>query len=188
MIRIALVGLLAMIGIAHAGEPLKRAEVENFIKAAADVRALEEKYPDVDVDLDIDDQDPMNALGTLIDEDGQLRLMQRMFTEMSGNEPLAKDVERISRSSGFDGTMDFARIGDQIIIAAIRSEMSPSDLKELSNAEVSEAQLAMIPKEMRGMIEKALLLRNAVENVPESDVTLVREYRDQLEMLAEDRS
>ncbi|MEM7671331.1 MAG: hypothetical protein AAF317_19775, partial [Pseudomonadota bacterium] len=159
---------------------------ENFIKAAVDVRALDEKYPDVDVDFDIDDDNPMDALSTLIDDDGQLRLMQRMFTKIADNAPLANDVERIARSSGFDGAMDFARTGDQIIIAAMRSEMSDADLRELSNAEVSPAQLAMIPKEMRGMIEKALLLRDAVENVPASDVALVREYRNELEAVVDD--
>ena len=54
--RFFLALLFVLPGAAMAADPLTKAEVDQFINAAEKMQGLEDKYPDADIDFDIDRQ------------------------------------------------------------------------------------------------------------------------------------
>jgi hypothetical protein len=184
MMRVVLLPLILLLGMAHAADPLTKDQVEGFLAVAEDMQAMDEKYPDVEIDFTEAEQDPMGFMQTMFSEDGELQLMDVLMNKIKEHPEVRRDLEGSVKENGFRSLDDFATTGDRVLLTSIRMEMSKSDLQGLKqSANLPKEQLAMVPANMRPMLERMSMFAKAVESVPEGDVALVRQYRDRFEAL-----
>jgi hypothetical protein len=172
-------------GQAVAAEPLTEAEVKQFIEAAEALKAMEGEMENGDLDVGIDGN-PLEMLGEIFADDGSLRIMQRIITQMEDDPNVGPKVSRTIKDAGFSSNDAFASVGDRLIIAAAKSEMSQSDLKDLREAKrMSQGDLRMLPQSVRKPLQDMLRFGDAVEAVPASDVALFKRYETKLEQLTD---
>ncbi|GGY50061.1 hypothetical protein [Parvularcula lutaonensis] len=182
--RLVMVLLLVLPGTALGAEPLTKKKVDHFIAAAEKMQELEEKYPDVDIDFDIDDQDMTEAFDMMFAEDGSLQIMRSLMNRVKDEPGVGKDMREIARSSGFSSLDEFGSVGDQLILAIARLEVSKADLAEMEQvANMPPEQLAFVPANMRPMVERMGKFSKALQAVSESDLALAREAKPRLDAL-----
>lgn len=146
----------------------KYADSIKFLKSSDDkhIKAIEEKVlsnPDIDFDLD---------------ENGQFSIVRNLISSLD-----AKSVEALSdavEDLGFSSLDSWALIGDKVggAMAAINLQNEPVDLSEMT-----PEMIAMMPESMRADFEDLLGAIEAVKNIPEADIELVRKNFSKLSVL-----
>jgi hypothetical protein len=122
----------------------------------------------------------------MFDEQGELQLIDMIIARTEEHPEVQRDIENSVKRNGFGSLDNFAEVGDQVLLTSIRMGMSQSEVRELQqSANIPEAQLAMVPANMRPMLERMSMFAKALDKVPEADVALVRQYKDRFEALSE---
>lgn len=184
MFRAVLILIALLPGFAFAAEPLTRAEVESFVGVARDLKALEEKHPDTDIDLGFEDGDAQSIIDTLFDDSGKIQVMGVLMDALEGHDEIKREVDASIAKNGFETPLEFISVGDRVVLAIVRSELNASDLASMKMAtQMTSEQMAFLPPEIQAMMSKMKPFAEALEGVPSSDVALVTEYRSDLETL-----
>lgn len=182
--RFFLALLFVLPGAAMAADPLTKAEVDQFINAAEKMQGLEDKYPDADIDFDIDDQDMTEAFDMMFAEDGSIQIMRSMMNRLKDQPGVGAEMTSIVKGAGFKNLEQFGDVGDRLILAVGRLEMSNSDLAEMEQvANMSPQEMAFLPANMRPMVERMGKFSKALQSVPASDLELAREAKPRLDAL-----
>lgn len=182
MLRYLLI-LVLMLPLAARAEPLTERDVLNFLSAAEELKALEGRYPDADLDF-TDSDNPMEVMDRMFAEDGSLQVMDLFLEKVRETPDAYADLTRAVKSSGFASPQAFADVGDRVIMAKARAEIPDEQLAEMRMAaNMSKDQLAMVPPQMRAMVEKATRFASFLETVPASDVALVQRFDAQFRAL-----
>lgn len=179
LLRTTLVLFAFLPGLAQAADLLKASDVTNFVTAYEKMEALQSKYPDVETNLDAtaDFSMAMEMIDRMIDG-GKLNFLGVVMEEAMQHPQMSADLRGVVKSSGFASVDQFSDVGNRIIAAYMRSEMSGSDLREMQMmGDLPESQLAMIPAPMRKMAQYGPLLARALEKVPADDVKLVKKMK-----------
>jgi len=179
MLRALFVLVAFLPSLAFAAEPLKRSEVENFVKVSKEMESLADKYPDIEDDFaDYDMDDAMQMMDQMFGDDGTFRMFSVVMDKVSDHPEAKGDIARVIKSNGFRNNKHFAEVGDRLMAAEMANEMSKDDLQQLKMlANMPESQLNMIPGPMRKMATYGPKIAAVVENVPASDKKLVKELK-----------
>ncbi|MEM6748064.1 MAG: hypothetical protein AAF608_11655 [Pseudomonadota bacterium] len=185
MIRFLASAVVLAWGAAHAADPLTARDIERFIAVGQTLEALDETYPDIDIDMPEDD--PQELLETLIDEDGELHLFAVISEQLAGHPQAGKDFQAALREEGFASTSEFGSLGDRITTTMFALNFSASDLEDLRQiGDLPESIISSLPDEIRSMMQRAQLFATTIDNVPASDKETLRPYQNQIEGLGGD--
>ncbi|MEO1656367.1 MAG: hypothetical protein AAFR65_01480 [Pseudomonadota bacterium] len=172
-------------GLAHAAEPLTARDIERFIAVGQSLEALEETYPDIDIDMF--GGDPQKILETIFGENGEPHIMSVLSSELASNPTVGRDFRKAVKDGGFDDVEEFGSIGDRITLTVFALNISQADLNDLRSIEnlPSEA-VENLPAGILEAMKRAQLFANAIDSVPQADRDTLRPYQDQIEGLGGD--
>lgn len=179
MYRFFAVLLFVLPGFAHAADLLKQSEVEGFTKVMEQMEDLSEKYPDAeaDFDMDVDFQQMMTMMDTMF-ADGKINAFGVMTDTMMKHPEMSREMLKLVRQNGFSSVPDFTDVGNRVVAAMMRADVSASDLREMKMmSSLPESQMAMIPEPMRKMAMYGPVIAEALESVPSEDVQLVKKLK-----------
>lgn len=187
LLRPFLVILFAWPMAASAADLLKEKEVQQFLTVAEAIEDFDERYPDVELDVmgESEGKNPAQAIGDMIDEKGRFKMFANMVEMLAKHPEARRDMEAEVKKAGFASMPEFASVGDRLMLAMARVEISDRDLREMEQAVqmVGAGGLDMLPPQARQMIAPMLKIAKAMENVPESDVALAKKYKPRFDAL-----
>lgn len=180
MIRALALSSFALMGVAFAGDPLTADEVDRFINVAETLHEFDEENGSIDIDIDVDDDDVIGALDTLVDRDGDIVLVDAIADELMDN-PETREVFRDAlRANDFRDEDEFADVGNRLLTALIRAEISDDELRDLQNLANGGKDLPAGLGETLRRLDKAL---DRLDEVSDSDIRLAREAEERLDDL-----
>lgn len=180
MFRTLILSSLAFVGVATAADPLTSDEVDRFLNVAEVISEIDEENDGLNFDLDIDDDNMMEAMDLLVDEDGDIVLFDVITEELLDDEEAGPEFRVALRENGFRDSDDFADVGNRLVAAMIRAEISDSDLDDLRTA-IRMADI--LPGEVREVLSRLEVLMENLEDIPDSDIELAREAEDRLDRM-----
>jgi hypothetical protein len=179
--------LLLIVGSAQAN-PLTEKDVQSFIQVLEAMDAYEQENQDIDLDFDLDMEDGNlnDGMDMMLSENGEVVLMSSLAKQMNQHPQAGGDFRRAVKNAGFSDVSAFGEVGDQLFAAMMRAEMSKAELNEMRQAsQMSEAELAYVPAQMRPMLKRMSALADTIQAVPESDVALAKKYKPRLDALGD---
>ncbi|MEO1043776.1 MAG: hypothetical protein AAFX52_15955 [Pseudomonadota bacterium] len=185
MLRLCVSVLACAWSFAAAAEPLTAGNIERFIAVGETLEALDERYPDIDIDMP--EENPQELLETLIDDKGQLHLFAVISKELAAHPQAGGDFQKAVRDEGFSSTSEFGHLGDRITTTMFALNFSKSDLESLRQiGNLPEEVRSALPKDVRDMMQRAQLFAESIDEVSEADKEILRPYQDKIEGLGGD--
>ncbi len=170
---IVLLAFFQTAAIATAGT-ITSAGVEKFITSMELLSQAEEQNLLSDIDLDMD-----GDFSNFISPSGKLIVFSAMSEKLKTNQSDYAVLKNITKKSGFSSVNEWGRTGDNIMMVYMRTEMSDSDFADLN--QLTPEILAMIPQEQRQMMESAMSMMSAVQNVSQEDVDTFTPHKKRLD-------
>ncbi|MEM7739377.1 MAG: hypothetical protein AAF225_01075 [Pseudomonadota bacterium] len=185
MLRLFVSALVFAGSVASAAEPLTAHNIERFIAVGETLEALDERYPDIDIDMPEDN--PQELLETLIDDQGQLHLFAVISNELAQHPQAGGDFQKAVRDEGFSSTSEFGHLGDRITTTMFALNFSESDLADLRQiGNLPSDILSALPQDVQDLMRRAQLFAEAIDDVPETDKEALRPYQDKIQGLGGD--
>ena len=97
-------------------------------------------------------------------------------------EDYAKLGEIVSKY-GFESQNDWAETGDAVMLAYmnIQQGQNKMNIRQEMQAQLTPEMMAMMPPSAKAQIDKALAMADAINDVPQGNIDIVRSHRDALE-------
>lgn len=187
MIRSFFVAFVIFAAPAFASEPLKTAEVDRFVSAMVAINDLDDRYPEIDVELGMDESSMGNpgamrdAFAKIITPEGKVVLIDTIVEAVGQHPEAARELQDAMRSNGFNNPADFASVGNRLLLASARLEMSGDEIAQMQ--QMSNMPLEMLPPAFRDVVPFIQAFGTAVSNVPESDIEQARRVKPILDSL-----
>lgn len=178
MLRTLALSSLAFVGVAFAADPLTADEVDRFINVAEVINELDEENDGLDFDVDIDEDNFLEAVDLFVDDDGEIVLFDLITDELLDDPDAGPEFRSALRENGFRNSDDFADVGNRLVTAMIRAEVSEDDLETLRGLVRAGGSL---PGDLPEVLSRVESLMDRLEDVPDSDVELAREAEDRFD-------
>ena len=162
-------------------------EVDRFVDTLVAINDLDERYPDVDVELGLDENSFGNPAGMkeafakIITPEGKVVLVDSIIAAVNTNPQAAAEFRSAIEANGFENPLAFASVGNRLLLAAARNEMSDEDLAQMQ--QITSIPAEALPPAFQQVIPFIEAFGVALTNVSQSDIEQARRVQPRLDAL-----
>ncbi|MEL6362163.1 MAG: hypothetical protein AAFR21_13880 [Pseudomonadota bacterium] len=160
--KLILIVALIWAGPALAGDKaLTTADAKKFTASLPAATELGEGFKEKGVDL-------FNSTEPKLAADGTFKPYSTLLLEMKDAHPAEyRQVNAMAKSAKFSNAVEWASVGDRVMLAYIADKMPPNAGAMMSA--MTPEMMAMMPPETRAKLETSKAVMSAVDNVPQAD-------------------
>lgn len=160
--------MLVLTGHALAGNFTEK-QLDGFIQTMKDMDGLDEKYPDIEMDM-FGDETPDTS--KFVNSDGKMILFNTLVDYVEQNDALKSDMSQIVKSNGFKSLNQWAEVGNGIFGAYMALQFEETDMSGME--QMTPEMMAQLPPQAQAMFK----MIDATKNVPAEDKELMRSRQD----------